>query len=242
MSNQRFLVKYDKFSNYDFRNIMKAPKLYSHYFFNKLGLDKKFNYNMVLNYDAVISITKIFQIFQYSFAELNIKDLKVYFVCDEIPTIDVYYNKRYSIVYSDTNEHNFISENDPRVKDFNLWFEKVLLFDGLISNVFTKNGVIKYNTEIVLTLDFIKNILNQYNYNGCQLYQYCLTYNSKDDKQFYYIKYRDNNELIKKMVLIYIDKYPNLFLNKFYFCNNLFEYLFKIISNEPFIFVPIFIN
>jgi len=114
------------------------------------------------------------------------------------------------------------------------------LFSDLLNlnNIFTKNGSFKYDTEIKLNALFIKNLLTKYtlpNSPGFLDYSYCTIEHELFPDVKHYVKYKNNNELIKKIVLLFIDNYEKVFNKTYIFDYNLFDYYFKIIMKKPFI-------
>ena len=234
-------ITYSRFNIIDLKNIINSNN--SKYILKKLNIekyiDKKENV-LSYNYDEIMQIFNkihIFQQFIYYYKNLNKENLNVYFISDNLPTIDDINKKNYNIVYLDNNL-SLIYSDDSRIKDFEIFLEKIVYFKDILgTNFFYKNDIYKYNNCSLYDSNKLPNLIKQYvsNYKiNDGEYLFCKI-SIENTNKIFYIKYRTILEYIQKIVLYCIDDYPHLFLKGITLETELYNHLYYKSINKPFI-------
>ena len=166
-----------------------------------------------------------------------------YFLSDNLPTIEDIYNKNYNVIYLEF-DLSLIQNNDYRIKDFELWLEKITYYRDIYgTDFFYKNDTYRNNSSIITNNQMLVFIIKKYlislkidNYNNDKDKQYIhakiyIQYTGKT----IYIKYKDDIEFVKKVGLNLIDEYPNLFIKDIKFNVDLFIQLYNKLNQKPFI-------
>jgi hypothetical protein len=233
-------ISYSRFNVIDLKDIKNS--YHENIILEKLNIKKYLKKDSIIlyNYEEIMKIFNkihIFQTFLYSFKELNKRPLKIFFICDNLPEIEDIYNKNYSCIYLE-DDCSLLYIDDPRIKEFESWLEKIVYYRTIFgTDYFYKNNV--YNFSNYNFIDY-KNIKNH-------IKRYVQSLKIKDGQYFYskiiientdkilYIKYRDAIEIIKKIVLYFIDEYEELFIKDMTVNTELYSHLYNKIFNQPFI-------
>ena len=233
-------ISYSRFNVIDLKAIKSSNN--ENIIFDKLNIKKYLKKDNIIlyNYEELMKIFNkihIFQTFIYSFKELHKRSLKVYFICDDLPSIEDINNKKYYCIYLE-DDCSLLYNDDSRIKEFEIWLEKIVYYRNILgTDFFYKNSV--YNFTNYNLVDY-KNI-------KIHIKKYVQSLKIKDDSYMYakitientdkilYIKYRDIIEAVQKIVLYFIDEYEDLFIKNINANTELYTHLYSKIFNKPFI-------
>jgi len=239
-------VIYSRFNISDLHNIKNNSN--SNIILHKININKyidKTKTNFLIDNNELIKILNnihIFQSFTYFYIESCYTNFKVYFLSDNLPTIEDIYNKNYNVIYLEF-DLSLIQNNDYRIKDFELWLEKITYYRDIYgTDFFYKNDTYRNNSSIITNNQMLVFIIKKY------LISLKIDDNKDKDKQCIhtkisiqytgktiYIKYKDDIEFVKKVGLSLIDEYPNLFIKDIKFNVDLFIQLYNKFNQKPFI-------
>ena len=251
-------IIYSRFNISDLHNIKNNSN--SNIILQKININKyidiyidKTKTNFLVDNNELIKILNninIFQSFTYFYKESCYTNFKVYFLSDNLPTIEDIYNKNYNVIYLEF-DLSLIQNNDYRIKDFELWLEKITYYRDIYgTDFFYKNDTYRNNSSIITNNQMLVFIIKKYltslkiddNYNDndndnkykdkqCIHVKISIQYTCKT----IYIKYKDDIEFVKKVGLSLIDEYPNLFIKDIKFNVDLFIQLYNKFNQKPFI-------
>ena len=240
-------IIYSRFNISDLHNIKNNSN--SNIILQKLNINKYIDIsknNFFVDNNELIKILNnihIFQSFTYFYKELCYTNFKVYFLSDNLPTIEDIYNKNYNVIYLEF-DLSLIEDNDYRIKDFELWLEKIIYYKDIFgTDFFYKNDTYRNNSNSTTNNQMLIFIIKKY------LTSLKIDDNHNDDNKKYihakisiqytfkslYIKYKDDIEFVKKVGLNLIDEYPNLFIKDIKFNVDLFIQLYNKLNQKPFI-------
>jgi hypothetical protein len=233
-------IIYSRFNVIDLKDIKNSN--YENIILEKLNIKKylKKDSMFMYNYEEIMRIFNkihIFQTFIYSFKELNKRHLKVYFICDNLPSVEDINNKNYSCIYLE-EDCSLLYSDDPRIKEFELWLEKIVYYRTILgTDFFYKNSVYNFTNYNLIDYKNIKNHIKRYVQSlkitdGTYMYSKIMIENT--DK-ILYIKYRDIIEAVQKIVLYFIDEFEDLFIKDMTVNTELYTHLYNKIFNKPFI-------
>jgi hypothetical protein len=231
-------VLYSRFNIIDLKDIKTSN--HENIILQKLDIKKYIKNDCIFNYDDIIKILNkihIFQKFIYTFKEPYKNRLKIFFISENLPTIEDINNKKYSYIYLE-EDCSLLYSDDPRIKEFELWLEKIVYYRNIFgTDFFYKNSV--YNCSNYNFIDYknIKSHIKKYVQSlqikdGPYLYSKIMIENT--DK-ILYIKYKDVIEVVQKIVLYFIDDYEELFIKDITLNTELYTYLYNKIFDKPFI-------
>jgi hypothetical protein len=242
-------VIYSRFNISDLHNIKNNSN--SNIILQKININKyidKTKTNFLVDNNELIKILNnihIFQSFTYCYKESCYTNFRIYFLSDNLPTIEDIYNKNYNVIYLEF-DLSLIENNDYRIKDFELWLEKITYYRDIYgTDFFYKNDTYKNNNSIITNNQMLVFIIKKYlislkiddnndEHNNEQKYIHAkisIQYTGKT----IYIKYKDDIEFVKKVGLSLIDEYPNLFIKDIKFNVDLFIQLYNKFIQKPFI-------
>ena len=233
-------ISYSRFNVIDLKSIKNSNN--ENIIFDKLNIKKYLKKDNIIlyNYEELMKIFNkihIFQTFIYSFKELHKRNLKVYFICDDLPSIEDINNKKYYCIYLE-EDCSLLYSDDPRIKDFEIWLEKIVYYRDIFgTDFFYKNSVYNFSNYNLVDYKNIKIHIKRYAQSlkitdGPYLYSKIMIENT--DK-ILYIKYRGIVEVIQKTVLYFIDEYEELFIKDMTLNTELYSHLYNKIFNLPFI-------
>ena len=231
-------IIYSRFNVIDLKDIKNSN--HENIILEKLNIKKYIKNDCIFNYEEIMKIFNkihIFQTFIYSFKELNKMPLKVYFICDNLPSIEDINNKNYSCIYLE-EDCSLLYSDDPRIKEFELWLEKIVYYRTIFGiDFFYKNSVYNFTNYNLIDYKNIKAHIKRYVQllkitDGPYMYSKIMIENT--DK-ILYIKYRDIIEAVQKIVLYFIDEYEDLFIKNINVNTELYTHLYSKIFNKPFI-------
>ena len=231
-------ILYSRFNVIDLKDIKTSN--HENIILQKLDIKKYIKNDCIFNYEEIMKIFNkihIFQTFIYSFKETYKNRLKIFFISENLPSIEDINNKKYSCIYLEEN-CSLLYSDDPRIKEFELWLEKIVYYKDIVgTDFFYKNSV--YNFSNYNLVDY-KNI-------KIHIKKYVQTLQIKDGPYFYskimientdkilYIKYRDIIEAVQKIVLFFIDENEELFIKDITLNTEIYKHLYSKIFNKPFI-------
>jgi hypothetical protein len=246
-------IIYSRFNISDLHNIKNNSNF--NIILQKLNINKYIDIsknNFLIDNNELIKIINnihIFQSFTYFYKESCYTNFKVYFLSDNLPTIEDIYNKNYNVIYLEF-DLSLIEDNDYRIKDFELWLEKIIYYKDIFgSDFFYKNDTYKNNSSTITNNQMLVFIIKKYltslkiddnndkdnnEHNNEKKYIHAkisIQYTGKT----IYIKYKDDIEFVKKVGLNLIDEYPNLFIKDIKFNVDLFIQLYNKLIKQPFI-------
>ena len=144
-------IIYSRFNIIDLKDIKNSN--HENIILEKLNIKKylKKDSMFLYNYEEIMKIFNkihIFQTFLYSFNSINKRSLKIYFICDNLPSIDDINNKNYSCIYLE-DDCSLLYSDDPRIKEFELWLEKIVYYKDIVgTDFFYKNSLLK-NSNVI---------------------------------------------------------------------------------------------
>jgi hypothetical protein len=233
-------IIYSRFNVIDLKDIKDS--YHENIILEKLNIKKYLKKESIVlyNYEEIMKIFNkihIFQTFIYSFNSLNKRPLKIYFICDNLPSVEDINNKNYSCIYLE-DDCSLLYSDDSRIKEFELWLEKIVYYRTIFgTDFFYKNSVYNFSNYNFIDYKNIKIHIKKYVQSlkikdGPYLYSKIMIENT--DK-ILYIKYRDVIEAVQKIVLFFIDEFENLFIKNINGNSELYTHLYNKIFNKPFI-------
>jgi hypothetical protein len=231
-------ILYSRFNVIDLKDIKSC--YHENIILQKLDIKKYIKNDSVFNYDDIIKILNkihIFQKFIYTFKEPYKNRLKIFFISENLPTIEDITNKKYASVYLEEN-CSLLYDDDPRIKEFELWLEKIVYYRNIFgTDFFYKNSV--YNPVNYNFIDYknIKNHIKRY-IQTLQIKDGPFSYSKiiiENTDKILYIKYRDVIEAVQKIVLFFIDENEELFIKDITLNTEIYKHLYNKIFNKPFI-------
>jgi len=233
-------IIYSRFNVIDLKDIKNSN--HENIILEKLNIKKylKKDSMFMYNYEEIMKIFNkihIFQTFIYSFKQLNKRHLKVYFICDNLPSVEDINNKKYSCIYLE-EDCSLLYSDDSRIKEFELWLEKIVYYRTILgTDFFYKNSVYNFSNYNLVDYKNIKAHIKRYVQSlkitdGTYMYSKIMIENT--DK-ILYIKYRDIIEAVQKIVLYFIDEFEDLFIKDMTVNTELYTHLYNKIFNKPFI-------
>jgi hypothetical protein len=233
-------IIYSRFNVIDLKDIKDSYN--ENIILEKLNIKKYLKKDSIIlyNYEEIMKIFNkihIFQTFLYSFNALNKRPLKIYFICDNLPSIEDINNKNYSCIYLE-DDCSLLYSDDNRIKEFELWLEKIVYYRTIVgTDFFYKNSVYNFSNYNLIDYKNIKIYIKRYVQalkikDGPYLYSKITIENT--DK-ILYIKYRDVIEAVQKIVLYFIDEFEDLFIKNINSTTELYSHLYNKIFNKPFI-------
>ena len=163
-------IIYSRFNISDLHNIKNNSN--SNIILQKININKyidtyihKTNTNFLVDNNELIKILNnihIFQSFTYFYNESCYTNFKVYFLSDNLPTIEDIYNKNYNVIYLEF-DLSLISNNDYRIKDFELWLEKIIYYKDIFgTDFFYKNDTYRNNNSSITNNQMLVFIIKKY--------------------------------------------------------------------------------
>jgi hypothetical protein len=231
-------ILYSRFNIVDLKDIKSSN--HENIILQKLDIKKYIKNDCVFNYDEIIKILNkihIFQKFIYTFKELYKNRLKIFFISENLPSIEDITNKKYSCIYLE-EDCSLLYNDDPRIKDFELWLEKIVYYRTIFgTDFFYKNSV--YNSANYNFIDYknIKNHIKRY-VQSFQIKDGPFSYSKiiiENTDKILYIKYRDVIEAVQKIVLFFIEENEELFIKDITLNTEIYTHLYNKIFNKPFI-------